>query len=592
VIIGCVVAVVVLAIVFDAGLYYNKVHAGVSVATVGLGGKTEDEAVAALTSYVSKAQATPITLTHGEKSWLLYPADVGAKIDVAGAVAQAMDVTRGSNFFGDIGRRWKSYFSKTDLPLVGTVDRALLDDFLAKIARELDQPPVNAALSMENGQIKVVEGQNGLVVDREALRSQLEPLLLAMQTAEIPMPMVEKEPEVKVEDYREAIEQAQTMIGSPITVTNSGHTWILTPAEIGRYMDFKSESQNGVSTLVPYFSAEKLAPFFDKIAPDVANPPVDATFDSDGTKAWVVPGVLGEELDRDATAVALTEAALKKSGRTVAVAVKTTEPEFTTAEAEAYGIKDLLASYTTEPYRGSANRQVNVRITTQYASDKFLAPGEEYDFDKTIGPRTPERGYKTAPGIVGNGELEDVLGGGICQVSTTLFNAVFEAGLKVLERHNHSLYIDHYPDGRDATVAGGGGKNFRFMNDTDHYIWIRGTSDGVTTTFNIYGTKDGRTAKITFNGWSYGEARTEVTVLNTSLSPGATHVKISGQSGRSCSVTRVITYADGTKKTEKWSSYYPMIPKTIEVGPTTTTTWKPTTTTKPGATTSTVVTEF
>ena len=133
----------------------------------------------------------------------------------------------------------------------------------------------------------------------------------------------------------------------------------------------------------------------------------------------------------------------------------------------------------------------------------------------------------------------------------------------------------------DATVAGGGGKNLRFRNDTDHHIWIRGTSDGVTTTFNIYGTDDGRTVKISFSGFSYGAARTEVTVLNPSLSPGASHVKISGQSGRSCSVTRTVTYADGTKVSKKYPSNYPMIPKTIEVGPTTTTTTgpRPTTTT-------------
>jgi vancomycin resistance protein YoaR len=256
------------------------------------------------------------------------------------------------------------------------------------------------------------------------------------------------------------------------------------------------------------------------------------------------------------------------------------------------GVKDKLSSYTTPPYVGSANRQVNVRITTQYASDKFLAPGEEYDFDKRVGPRTAARGYKLAPGIVGGGEMDDVLGGGICQVSTTLFNAVFEAGLEVVERYNHSLYISHYPNGRDATVAGGGGKNFRFKNDTEHYIWIRGTSDGITTTFSIYGTDDGRTVKSSFSGFSYGASRTEVTVQNPSLGLGATHVKISGQSGRSCSVRRTITYADGTTRVETFKSYYPMIPKTVEVGPsTTTTTLNPTTTTEPG-TTSTVVTEF
>jgi len=592
-IIGAVIAVIVLAILIDAGLYYNKVHAGVSVAGVGLGGKTEDEAIAALTAYVSEKQSHPITLTKGDRSWKLFPADVGVKINVREAVAQAMDVTRASNFVADIGRRWKSYFSTTDLSLHASLDPVLLDKFLAEIASELDVAPVNAALSMEDGKIKVVESQNGSVVDREALRPQVETLLLSLRNSQIEIPVTVQEPEVKSEDHRQALEQAETMISASLTVTDGDHKWTLTPTEIGRYMDFKSENKNGVETLVPYFSAEKLAPFFDKIAPDVAKEPVDAKFDSDGKKAWVVPGVPGEELDREATAVALTEAALKTSGRTVAVAVKTKEPEFTTAEAEAYGIKDLLATYTTEPYRGSANRQVNVRITTQYASNKFLAPGEVYDFDKVIGPRTAERGYKKAPGIVGGGELEDVYGGGICQVSTTLFNAVFEAGLEIVERHNHSLYIDHYPEGRDATVAGGGGKNFRFRNDTDHYIWIRGVSDGITTTFNIYGTDDGRRTKITFNGWSYGAKRTEVTVLNKSLSPGASRVKISGQSGRSCSVTRVITYANGEKKTQKFSSYYPMIPRTVEVGPTTTTTTaKPTTTTTKPGTTSTVVTEF
>jgi len=267
--------------------------------------------------------------------------------------------------------------------------------------------------------------------------------------------------------------------------------------------------------------------------------------------------------------------------------VTTKEPDFTTEEAQAYGIQDLLASYSTVPFTGTSNRQVNVRITTQYASNKFLKPGDEYNFDKTIGPRTAERGYKLAPGIIAGGELDDVLGGGICQVSTTLFNAVFLAGLKVTERHNHSLYINHYPDGRDATVTGGG-KNFRFVNDTDHYVWIVGKSDGIHTSFYLFGTKDGRSVEYHFSGFSYGESRTEVTVLNPDLGPGATNVKISGQSARSCSEKRIVTYADGSTHTDVFKSIYPMIPKTIEMGPTTSTT---TTTTTPDTGT-TVVTEF
>ena len=162
----------------------------------------------------------------------------------------------------------------------------------------------------------------------------------------------------------------------------------------------------------------------------------------------MVAAVPGTALDADATAAALTVAALRTTDRTAEVAVKTTEADRTTEEAEAMGIKDKLGGYTTEPYEGTWDRQVNVRLTTKYANNVLLAPGEEYNFDKIIGPRTPERGYRLAKGITGPGKLEDVLGGGICQVSTTLFNAVFEAGLKITERHNHTLFIAHYPPGQ------------------------------------------------------------------------------------------------------------------------------------------------
>jgi vancomycin resistance protein YoaR len=586
--VGTIVAIVVLAIVVDSALYYNKIHKGISIEGVDVGGLTRDEAEAALDKFVGDAQASAIMLTYGDRSWPLMPDQVGTQMDVAGAVSEAMQVSRKNNFFADLRTRLQLYFTEQDIPLEGMLDSAMMDEFLADLAKQVDVQPVDAGLSIDvkNARIEVVEDQKGLKVDRDTLREELKAILFTLHSTEVEIPTIVVEPAVTAEDHRAAREQAEIMISAPLTLTSDGRIWTLTPEQIAVAMDFASEDKNGVSTLVPYISAEKLdLSFFDEIAEAVATEPVDAGFDSDGTKAWVIPGVVGKALDPEKTTEALLAAALTSDSRTVEVAVQTVDPDLTTEEAEAMGLKDRLATYTTEPYRGSANRQVNVRITTQYASDVMLAPGDVYNFDKQIGPRTEARGYKLAPGIVGGGEMEDVLGGGICQVSTTLFNAVFEAGLEVVERHNHSLYISHYPDGRDATVTAGS-KNLRFKNDTDHYIWIRGTSDGITTTFNIYGTSDGRKVTSSFSGFSYGAARTEVTVVNPALGPGTTKVKISGQSGRSCSVTRTITWPDGKKKTETFKSYYPMIPKTIEVSPVTTTTTLPTTpgTTTPGTT--------
>ena len=121
------------------------------------------------------------------------------------------------------------------------------------------------------------------------------------------------------------------------------------------------------------------------------------------------------------------------------------------------------------------------------------------------------------------------------------------------------------------------------MNDTDHYIWIRGTSTGIKTTFTIYGTDDGRKVKAEFSGFTYGKKRPEVTVTDPSLGPGTTAVQIEGQSFRSCTVKRTITYANGKTKTETFASEWPEYPHVIAVGVGTTTT----TTTTPGKTTTT-----
>ncbi|MCX8032406.1 MAG: VanW family protein [Thermoleophilia bacterium] len=584
---------IVVFILVDSALYYNKIHNGITIAGQEVQGLTKDEARAAVNQKVEKALRSPITLRSGDKSWQILPKSLGTKIDVESAVSQAFAYTRESNIIVDLMRRFKLYFSGTDVPLPGTVDSKLIDRLIEDVAQEIDVPPVNAGLAIEGKKIKVIEGQKGRVVDRAALKTQLTEILLSLHSTDIEIPMMLKEPEVQAEDTETAKQQAQIMISAPIRLVGDSGSWTLGPEEIAAYMDFGSEKKDGIATLVPYLSAEKMAPFLDMVAENVRKEPVNASFDSDGNKAWVVPGAPGEELDREKTAQALTAAALKESGRVARVVVRPVEPDLTTEEAEAMGIKDKLAGFTTE-WVGTPNRQVNVRITTKYASDVILAPGEIYDFDKQIGPRTEARGYKLAPGIVGPGRLEDVFGGGICQVATTLFNAVFFAGLEIVERHNHSLYIEHYPKGRDATVTAGG-PNLRFRNDTDHYIWIRGTSDGIRTTFNIYGTSDGRKVTYTTSEFYNIVPQTEVTITNPSLSVGTTVVKIPGQDGKQITVTRTITWPDGRKKVEKFVSTYPMIPRQIEVGTgttTTTTTAPPSTTTTRSSTTTSATVEF
>ncbi len=159
--VGSIIALLGLAALIDSALYYNKVHAGVTISGHPMSGLTRAEATAALTRLVKQAENEPVTLTSGDKSWPVMPGDVGTRIDVTGAVSAAMDVSRKSNWLVDATRRFKLLFTDTDVPLDGTVDSGLMDEVLAEVAKEIDLPPVNAGLIIDGTDVRVVEGPEG-----------------------------------------------------------------------------------------------------------------------------------------------------------------------------------------------------------------------------------------------------------------------------------------------------------------------------------------------------------------------------------------------------------------------------------------------
>jgi vancomycin resistance protein YoaR len=136
------------------------------------------------------------------------------------------------------------------------------------------------------------------------------------------------------------------------------------------------------------------------------------------------------------------------------------------------------------------NRIHNVQVVSHLVDNTLIAPGKEFSFNATTGERNAAKGLLEAPVII-NGELEDGLGGGTCQVSTTVFNAAYEGGLPITTRTNHALYISHYPQGRDATVNYPN-IDLKFVNDTDHWLLLRTFVSSSSLTVNLYGTPQHR----------------------------------------------------------------------------------------------------
>ena len=148
-------------------------------------------------------------------------------------------------------------------------------------------------------------------------------------------------------------------------------------------------------------------------------------------------------------------------------------------------INGLVASYQTF-YGGEPNRIHNVQLVSHLVDKHVIAPGETFSFNGATGARTEDKGFLEAPVII-NGELKTGLGGGVCQVSTTVFNAAYEAGLPIVSRTNHALYISHYPQGRDATVNYPD-TDLKFTNDTGHWLLLRTWVGSSSLTVALYGT--------------------------------------------------------------------------------------------------------
>jgi vancomycin resistance protein YoaR len=252
------------------------------------------------------------------------------------------------------------------------------------------------------------------------------------------------------------------------------------------------------------------------------------------------------------------------------------EPAITTEDAKGMGIVERISTFTTTYSTSNVPRNTNIHVLAEDLDGVLIAPGAVFDLNKTAGPSTAEKGYVPAGAIV-NGQIESELGGGICQVATTMFNTVFFSGLPVVERSNHSLYISAYPKGRDAAISIGG-KNLRFKNDTPHWILIATAYTSTSVTISLYGTDPGYTVSYETGPWTNVKSPPVREIKDPKLPVGSKVVEEQGQSGRTIVVTRTVTRDGSVIRTESFKSVYQPAEQVVRVG-TKPVASKPTTTT-------------
>jgi vancomycin resistance protein YoaR len=415
----------------------------------------------------------------GDRRFAVRPNRLGVQADWGAAVDEAFREGSGFTPLRGLRRLRLRLFGADVTPSADAWDDAVARR-LNVFAREIDRPHRDASVVYRGLRVVVVSGSDGRVLDRNTTAPLVVRSLASFSRRPVPLPVRADRQTVTVDDLGRAAEQAKVAVSAPVRLSLGRKRWRIARWRISTLLDLPKDGSRMLRIGGPEAEA-----FFRRLTHRVDRPPRNADFAITTSGVRVVPARKGVVVDVPATAARLLAAVVSPTDRLAELAAVTKAPARSTEEARAMGITDLVRGYETT-YGGDPNRIHNVQLVARLIDRTLIPPGKTFSFNRTTGERTPEKGFRSAPVII-NGELQNGIGGGVCQVSTTVFNAAYEAGLEITARTNHALYISHYPQGRDATV------NYpdidlRFVNDTDHWLLLRTFVGPSSLTVALYGT--------------------------------------------------------------------------------------------------------
>ncbi|MEI2712343.1 MAG: VanW family protein [Nocardioides sp.] len=487
---GAVFFVVTMLLALGAGGYVaawyfanDRTPHGTVVDGIRLGGMTHDKAIKTLQDGLAERAEQPYDIQVGAETERATADEFGLSVDYEATVDEA-----GAQRSWDPEWLWHFYTGGDDIEAVKAVDDTDMDAFLSRLADTVDKPAKDGAVKFRPDGFKVDQAVDGVELDRATARTALRDAFLGEDT-DISLQVETVKPDIDAAAVQRAVDEfANPAMSAPVTVRFGQAEVRLKPSDYATALSL--EPKNG--ELTPTLDAEVLGEKLSGLVSGNAAP-VDASIRLVNGKPVITdskPGVTYDPADLNKRFLKLVTRPEDK--REIKVKSTVAEPEFTTQDAKALGIKEQVSTFTTY-YPHADYRNINIGRAAELVNGTVLEPGEIFSLNDTVGERTVANGF-TEGYIISNGILVQDLGGGVSQMATTTFNAMFFAGLKDIEHKPHSFYIDRYPVGREATVAWGA-VDLRFQNDTPYGIYISAhvtpstySSSGVVTV-SMYSTK-------------------------------------------------------------------------------------------------------
>ncbi|HVD12256.1 MAG TPA: VanW family protein [Gaiellaceae bacterium] len=457
----------------------NRIAAGVRIEGVNVGGLTASEARAKLERRAAAKARVPVVFTAGGHEWRLRPVTLGVETDWDAAARLALNEGDGLGPIRGFRRIGVRVLGANVSPPTRVLEHALAFE-LDRMSRVVDRPHRDAALGLRGLQTAVVPERAGRVLDRNAAGDAIVHALAGFRRGRVALPVRVDHPKVRAADLGPVAARVRKALARPVRMKLGMASWWLPKRQLASILKLPRGGTKALSVGGP-----GAARYFARLGRGIDKPARDATFRVlESGRVVVVPARPGRVVAARPTGRNVLAAALSPGTRTARVVVSLEHPNRTTAQARAMGITTRVGRYETI-YGGDPNRIHNVQLVARLIDGKLIAPGATFSFNHATGARTADKGFREAPVII-NGELTTGLGGGVCQVSTTVFNAAYEAGLKITDRTNHALYISHYPQGRDATVNYPD-VDLKFVNDTSRWLLLRTFVGSYSLTVDLYG---------------------------------------------------------------------------------------------------------
>lgn len=539
-VVGGVFALLTAVYLVDLVTTSGTVERNTTVAGVDVGGLTPEEAAARLSAQAMPEYAAPMTVdVHGVPT-TIDPTEAGLTADV-GATVEAIG-TRSANPVV----RLSSFFTSTDRPLVDDVDQASLTAVVEQIAADTDLAPVEGAVTVANAQIVTVAPVIGRALDVPGAVDAVTQAWIAAGPGGIEglvLPVESMPVRASVDKTEQAAAEAATILSAPLTLTGAGATIEVPVAAIAAATTITPDAADGFVVAVE--PAELLKPVTPAIDATQSDPSDARIVIKDGAPV-VEPSAPGRAVDRTAAESAVA-AAVVTPNRTVELTYQLSEPTFTTEQANALGIKEVIGEFTTGGFAAASGE--NIRVVAEKVNGAIVQPGATFGLNAFTGPRGTEQGYVPAA-IIQEGALSTAVGGGISQFATTTYNAAYFAGMGDVTHTPHSFYISRYPAGREATVFDGE-IELAFSNDYDTGVLIETIWTPSDITVRLWGTKHVEVESISSDRFDFTSAPVIVKPYGTSCSPSG------GSSGFSVVNTRVIRDLAGNEiRREDFTTVY------------------------------------